>query len=122
MVEVVNADITDLNEIWEDVTTAMINMVIHDIVPHSSCVHFLRSLRKHFPRLQCLVVADMVSMSEDHPTIMPGFDYVHGLQGITPRDYHGTIQVFTEAGYEVVSENPVPNMPNTFVWVVIPKN
>lgn len=119
-VEVVQADITNLNGIWEDVNVAIMNMVFHDITPSSSCVEFLQSLRTHFPRLQRLLVADMVSMSEDSPSIMPGFDYVHGLQGMTPRNYQETMQTFVDAGYSVINETTVPNMPNTFVWVVSP--
>lgn len=119
-VEIIKGDITNLHEVWEDVTTAMINMVFHDITPECSCVKFLQSLRRHFPRLQCLLIADMVSMSEDCPSVMPGFDYVHGLQGMTPRNYQETMQTFVDAGYSVINEVAVPNMPNTFVWVIVP--
>ena len=119
-VEVIKGDVTDLHEVWEDVTFAMMNMVIHDITPNSSCIKFLQSLHRHFPRLQCLIVADMVSVSEDCSSIMPGFDYVHGLQGMTPRNYQETVQTFIDAGYSVINETAVPNMPNTFVWIVAP--
>lgn len=119
-VEIIKGDIANLHEVWEDVTTAMMNMVFHDIAPEKSCVKFLQSLRKHFPRLQCLIIADMVSMSEDCPSVMPGFDYVHGLQGMTPRNYQETMQIFVNAGYSLINEIAVPNMPNTFVWVVVP--
>lgn len=119
-VEIIQGDITDLNEVREDVTAAMTNMVFHDIAPNRSCVQFLQSLRQYFPKLQYLLIADMVAMSEDYPSSMPGFDYVHGLQGITPRNYQETMQVFADAGYSVVNETAVPNMPNTFIWVVSP--
>ncbi len=119
-VEIIKGDITHLHEVWEDVTVAMMNMVFHDLTPKTSCMRFLQSLRRHFPRLQYLLIADMVSMSEDCPSIMPGFDYVHGLQGITPRNYQETRKVFADAGCSVIDETAVPNMPNTFVWVVAP--
>lgn len=49
---------------------------------------------------------------------MPGFDYVHGLQGITPRSYEETIETFIKADFKILKELAVPNMPNTFIWVV----
>jgi hypothetical protein len=66
------------------------------------------------------VVVDIVSLSEKIPTIMPGFDYVHGLQGITPRNYEETLEIFERSGYRVFQEFSVPNMPNTFIWILMP--
>ncbi len=119
-VEIIKGDITNLYGVWEDVTNAMINMVLHDINPEHSCIKFLQSLRRHFPKLQSLLVIDMVSISKDYNVIMPGFDYVHGLQNIVPRNYQETMQIFDNAGYSVIDEQTVPNMPNTFVWVINP--
>lgn len=121
-VEVIKEDIMNLKGIWEDVDIAMISMVYHDITPSQLCVDFLKSLCIHFPRLQCLVVADIVSPSEKLPTIMPGFDYVHGLQGITPRNYEETLQTFTDANFSILKEIAVPNIPNMFIWVIVPRN
>ena len=97
----------------------MISQVYHDI-SFERCIEFLESIHKHFPRLRCLIVIDIVSISENLPSIMPGFDYVHGLQGFTPRNYEETLKTFANANFEVLREMPIPNMPNTFIWVLKP--
>ncbi|MGI0021785.1 MAG: methyltransferase domain-containing protein [Nitrososphaeraceae archaeon] len=117
-VEIIKGDIFNLRGVWEDIEIAMISQVYHDIHPLNRCVKFLNSLSDHFPRLRCLIVADIVSLSESLPSIMPGFDYVHGLQGVTPRSYEETIETFTKAGFNVFKEVAIPNMPNTFIWVI----
>jgi SAM-dependent methyltransferase len=118
--EIICADITKLKGVWEDVEIAMINFVLHDIGSITQSVRFLKSIPRHFPRLRCLIVVDIVSLSEKFPSILPGFDYVHGLQGITPRNYEETLQVFEKAKFRVMNEISVPNMPNTFIWVAQP--
>lgn len=120
LVEVITGDITKLDGVWEDVDAALISMVCHDITPDQNCIEFLKSLKTHFPRLKCLVIVDMVSISEEMPIGLPGFDYVHGLQGTTPRSYKETMKVFSKAGFSCVQEEKIPNLPNTFVWVVTP--
>lgn len=121
-VEVIEGDATALEGIWEDVEVAMMSFVYHDIRSESSCESFLKSLRKHFPRLRLFVVIDIVSISEDLPTIMPGFDYVHGLQGFSPRDYESTVNTFSLGGFKNIQEIKVPNMPNTFIWALKPND
>jgi len=120
-VEIIQGDITNLDGVWEDVDVAMISMVYHDISPSEKCIEFLSSLHKHFPRLQRLLIVDIVSMSETIPTVMPGFDYVHGLQGITPRSYEETLKTFADTNFAVLEEVSVPNMPNMFIWMLKPK-
>ncbi len=119
-VEVVQGDITGLKDIWEDVGSVMMSFVSHDIESSSKCSKILRSFQVNFPRMQCLIIVDIVSLSEKMPTIMPGFDYVHGLQGIVPRNYEETLAVFKKANYLISQEISVPNMPNTFVWILKP--
>lgn len=117
-IEIIQGDVLKLKGIWEDVEIAIISQVYHDIHPSNRCVKFLKSLSYHFPRLRCLIVVDMVSLSENFLSIMPGFDYVHGLQGITPRSYEETIETFAKADFKIFKETAIPNMPNTFIWVI----
>jgi len=70
--------------------------------------------------MQYLLVIDIVSPSETLTSIMPGFDYVHGLQGLTPRNYEETIETFKKAKYEILEELEIKNMPNTFIWILEP--
>lgn len=119
-IEVIQGDITDLNGIWEDVEIVMTSFVFHDIIPADTSKKLLNSLIKHFPRLRCLLVVDIVSFSMDFPNILPGFEYVHGLQGMIPRNYEENLEVFSKGGFKVANEIQVPNMPNTFIWVLEP--
>lgn len=118
-VAIIQADITKLKGIWEDVEVGFIGMVLHDFSENKS-IDFLESLKKHFPRMKCLIIFDIVTMSEDVPTILPGFDYVHGLQGIQPRTYQENLNVFEKAGYNMHKEIEVSHMPNTYIWVLKP--
>jgi hypothetical protein len=117
-VEVIEADITKLDGIWEDVELGIISAVLHDIEPESKCISFLNSLRDHFPRMQGLIVVDIVSMSDAVPTNFPGFDYVHGLQGVSPRTYEETMNLFTKSQFSVRKDIAVPHMPNMYIWVL----
>lgn len=117
-IEVIEADITQLKGVWEDVELGLISIVLHDIEPEEKCISFLTSLKDHFPRMQGLIVVDIVSMSQAVPTNFPGFDYVHGLQGISPRTYEETIRLFAKSQLSIVREVAVPNMPNTYIWVL----
>lgn len=119
-IEIVQGDITNLNEVWEDVDTVTMSFVCHDISSYEMCIRILRSFQNNFPRMKHLIVVDIVSFSEKVPSIMPGFDYVHGLQGMTPRNYEETVEVFKKANYFISNEIQVPNMPNTFIWILKP--
>ena len=114
--EIIQGDILSLDGIWEEVEIVMTSFVYHDI-PTKKTGTFLLSLKKHFPRFRYIIIADIVSPSEDIKSIMPGFDYVHGLQNMSPRHYKATLQTFTDADFRVVQEIYVPNMPNTYIWV-----
>ncbi len=117
-IEVIKGSIKNLKGVWEDVTTSLISFVLHDIDSEKNCEKILRSYKKNFPRMQSLIIIDIVSLSKSIPSIMPGFDYVHGLQGILPRTYEKTIEIFKNANYKILDEIRVPNMPNTFIWVL----
>jgi hypothetical protein len=80
----------------------------------------LASLQSNFPNMRFLIIVDIVSHSKMVPTIMPGFDYVHGLQGFVPRSYEQTHDVFKSSHYEIFDEIAVSNMPNTFIWSLKP--
>lgn len=120
-IEFINSDIRDLNGVWEDVEIVISNFVIHDMNNEKSCKKFLNSIGKRFPRYRCLIISDIVSYSESQPGIMPGFDYVHGLQGFVPRSLEETQKLFRKSGFEILKEEPVLGMNNTFIWVLKPQ-
>ena len=116
-IETVQGDMLQLEGVWEDVEATMINFVYHDF-SLEECSKLFMSIRNSFPRSNYLVIADIVSYSKEAPTILPGFDYVHGLQGVTPRSYEETLDSFKASNLNIVEEHAIPNMPNTFVWVL----
>jgi len=120
--EVHKCDITNLQGIWEDVTILMQSFVLHDIASQDRCISIFSSYKQTFPNMKYFLSIDIISPSKDHPLHMPGFDYVHGLQGITTRNYQETIDLFTKAGYSIFKEYPINEMPNTFLWILYPKN
>ena len=117
-IEFVEGDITKLNGVWEDVEVVLISFVFHDVIGDTEATYFLNSLKIHFPHIRCVVIVDIMSFSEERPTVMPGFDYVHGLQGVTPRSYDETVGIFEKANLSVLDEVHIPNMPNTYMWIL----
>lgn len=117
-IEIINDSIMTLDGIWEDVTIAMISFVLHDISSNVDCAKILQSYKINFPMMKYLIVVDIVSPSDKNPANLPGFDYVHGLQGFFPRNYDETIQTFQKSGYSVEKEIAVQYMPNTYIWVL----
>ncbi len=116
-IEILEGDILNLDGVWEDVEIVMVNFVYHDFSKEKSKA-FLNSLLSHFPRMQFLLVADIVSFSEAKPSILPGFDYVHGLQGFSPRNYEEMVKTFQASDLNLIEEAEVSNMPNTFIWLL----
>ena len=116
-IEIIEGDILDLIGVWEDIKVVMVNFVYHDFSRDKS-ISFLNKLSKHFPRMKYLIITDIVSFSEEKPSILPGFDYVHGLQGISPKNYHEMIETFDGSNFSLDQEITIPNMPNTFIWVL----
>lgn len=119
-IEFVQGNISDLEGVWEDVDVALASYVFHDIIPNEECVKMLSSLRTTFPRLRSLIIVDIVASSLEDQDIMPGFDYVHGLQGVMPRTYSETMSCFSKAQYSIVEKFSVHNMPNTYIWILRP--
>lgn len=113
-------DITNLEGIWEDVVITMQYFVFHDF-NSKKCIDILNSYLSNFPNLRYFYYLDIVSPSPEKNDIMPGFDYVHGLQGICPRTYEETIDMFCRSRFSLVKELSIPGLPNTFLWVLAPE-
>jgi SAM-dependent methyltransferase len=115
--EIIQGDIMCLDGTWEDVEVVFSSFVYHDI-PTNKTKEFLLSLKQHFPRVKHTIIVDIVSPSDDMQSIMHGFDYVHGLQGFSPRNYKEALKTFSDAKLKLTKEIAVPNMPNTYIWVI----
>lgn len=111
-------DITSLEGVWEDVVILMQCFVFHDFNPNELAVKILNSYVKNFPNLKLFFYVDIVSPSESHPNLMPGFDYVHGLMKIKPRTYEETIQMFNQSKFNVAKEISIDSLPNTYLWIL----
>ena len=117
-ISIIQGDISQLKDIWRDVTTLMQCFVFHDFDNDNHCLKILNSYRKHFPNLQHFFFVDIVSASQS--SIMPGFDYVHGLLNIQTRSYKKTINLFSQSKFHILKEIPIKGLPNTFLWKLAP--
>ena len=115
------ADVTNLKGVWEDIVILMQCLVFHDFNPSKSCVKIINSYLDNFPNLKYFFYVDMVAPSNAKDEILPGFDYVHGLLGVSPRTYEETIQMFEQSKYNLVKEVPIKDLPNTYLWLLSPK-
>lgn len=115
-------DIAKLDGVWEDVTVVMQYFVFHDFVKQKECGSILNSYIKNFPNLKCFIYVDVVAPSDTKNQIMPGYDYVHGLLGISTPTYEDTIKLFEQSDYSIIEELAVPDLPNTFAWLLAPKH
>jgi hypothetical protein len=119
-VSVQKGDVMSLKETWPDVEMIMQFFVMHDIAPDERCRRAMDSYIKNFPNVKYFIYADIVAPSQAVQTQLPGFDYVHSLLGIRTKTYEETQQIFEKSKFHVVREISVPNLPNTFIWVLQP--
>lgn len=117
LINIEQADVTNLLNTWDDVEVIMQSFMTHDIVPAIQCVKVLNSYKKNFPNLKYFIIVDIVAPDDHSFSHMPGYDYVHGLLGIETRNYKNTIQTFTDASYEIVDEI-ILSIPNSYIWVL----
>jgi hypothetical protein len=113
-------DISKLHGVWEDVVILMQCHVFHDFTPSKKCINILNSFLTNFPNLKYFFYIDSVAPANDSNEILPGFDYVHGLLGISPRTHEETLQMFDQSNYSLLKEVAIPGLPNTFLWVLSP--
>ncbi len=114
-----HGNIIKLQGIWEDVVVLMQCHVFHDFTPNKACIKLMNSFLKNFPNLRYFFYLDTVAPSDDE--FLPGFDYVHGLLGIQTRTYEETQQMFDESAYEVLKEIKIEGLPNSYLWILAPK-
>ncbi len=121
-ITILQENITLIKEIDFEVEAVMQCHVMHDINPAAYCIKIINTTLKCFPNLKYFFYVDVVSPSEKIKSFMPGFDYVHGLQGIKTRNYEETIQMLKSTNFEICKEMQIPSMPNTFYWLLKSKN
>jgi len=116
------SDVKSLDCVWEDVEILMQCFMTHDISPKEAFLETLESYKKAFPKMKYFMIMDVFSSdsSEKFKKFAPGFDYIHGLQGISTRDYDETINLFKEAGFEVEHDIRSKTFPNTCLWILKP--
>ena len=113
-------DIFNLAGVWEDVVMLVQCHVLHDVTPNEHCASVLNSYLENFPNLKCFFYIDTMAPSITKNEILPGFDYVHGLLNIPTRNYEETIEMFRTSAYRVMKEIPL-EIPNTFIWILAPR-
>jgi hypothetical protein len=117
LISIEQADVSHLKGVWEDVEILMQSFMAHDIAVDDDCIAMLKSYTQHFPNFKYLIIVDIVAPEDDSSSHMPGFDYIHGLQGIETRKYNHMISLFEKAGYQIVQEHHT-GMPNTYLWLL----
>ena len=115
-------DVTKLEEKWKEVEILMQCFMTHDISPNEFCVKTLKSYKDKFTNMRYFLVLDTFSSNtaSNQDTIAPGFDYIHGLQGIPTRTYEETISLYTRAGFSIEREFKSSIFPNTCLWLLKP--
>jgi len=121
-VQICEADITKLHGIWNDVGVLIQVMVMHDFTSENACRTTINSFMHHFPNIKFFLYCDIVAPSRSLRTQLPGFDYIHSLLGIKTRTYEETIKLFKKTKFQITKEIPIIKMPNTFLWVLTPKD
>ncbi|MFZ4100262.1 MAG: class I SAM-dependent methyltransferase [Chlamydiia bacterium] len=120
-VEMIQADIGSLVGCWPDVSLVLQFHVFHDFSIIEDCVRIMRALLERFPSMEYFVYVDSVAPAVGDGSILPGFDYDHGLQGKTMRTRDETLTMFERSLYEVQNEMTIPGLPQTYLWVLKPK-
>jgi len=119
-IQIKQGNITEINDIFEEVELLMQFFVMHDITPTEKCLSILNSYLKNFPNLKYFLYCDIVAPSNQLNTQLPGCDYIHSLIGISLRTYEETTQMFESSGFEVAKEIRIPDLPNTILWILKP--
>lgn len=117
-VEIFHGNITELSVIRKDIQVLMQAFVFHDFNPQNNCVKIINSYKKNFPSLRYFLYIDIMTPSEKHNELFPGFDYIHGLLGIPTRTYEETLDMITASDYFIQKEIKIPKLPNTFMWIL----
>lgn len=115
------ADIINLQGVWKDVVCLIQAFVFHDFTPDNNCIDIMNSYLESFPNLKCFFYIDIMTPSDAKNELFPGFDYVHGLLGTPTRTYEETINMFDQSKYKVLKEVGIPDLPNTFLWILSPQ-
>lgn len=114
------ADVKNLNHIWEEVEILIQCFMTHDISPKQTLLDTFFSYKNAFPNMKYFIILDVFSpdSSEKNKKFAPGFDYIHGLQGISTRNHDDTVNLFAEAGFKIELDIRSKTFPNTCLWVL----
>jgi SAM-dependent methyltransferase len=111
-------DITKIEKIYTDVEILLQAFVMHDC-SDDICKKTLMSYRKTFPNAKLFIYVDAVaSVDFSSNSLLPGFEYIHGLLNIKLRNKKQTLKIFKNSGFEICDEIEIPDYPNCFVWVL----
>jgi len=122
LVNFIVADVRKLNCVWKEVEIVMQCFMTHDISPKKAFLDTFSSYLDAFPNMKYFIVLDVFSSNSSgkNKQFAPGFDYIHGLQGISTRNYEETVSLFTESGFEVELDVRSKTFPNTCLWILQP--
>lgn len=112
-------DITKLNKTYPEVEIVLQSFVMHDITGkkfHDT----VRSFHSTFSNLKMFIYIDAFAPDDSCPTQLPGFDYIHSLLNIKTRTRGETLLLLKKAGFHLIKETLIPELPNCYMWVLTP--
>ncbi len=121
-VRALKQDITQVVGVYEEVVLLMQYMVFHDFTPAQQCQDIMNRYLQNFPNLKYFFYVDIVAPSNSYPEMLPGYDYVHSLMDIPTRTYEETMDLFNATDFKMMKEFSIPDLPNTFFWILVPKH
>jgi hypothetical protein len=111
-------DITKLEGAWEDIVILLQCHVFHDFIVGGQAEKLLDSYLQVFPNMKYFYYIDTVTPSESETKIFPGFDYIHGLQGIRTPTLEETLELFNNSQFSLNQQILIPGLPNTYLWIL----
>ena len=119
-IQIAQGDATKIRKVYKDIEVLTQFFVLHDFSPASKVEQIMNSYLKSFPNLKYFIYCDTVATEIDTTNEHPGFDYIHNLLGIEPMSYSEVIKMFKKSDFSIRKEVPIPNLPNTYAWILIP--
>ncbi|WP_052850392.1 SAM-dependent methyltransferase [Streptomyces avicenniae] len=109
---------------FADVDTVTCVFMGHDLWPQEECVRALRGLREAFPRVERLLLCDVVRTTEapgsDTAIFTLGFEMAHALMGVYLPSLDEWEDAFAEAGWVCETVRPTTTPPNGFLFQLRP--
>lgn len=110
-------DICNINEVYADVEVVLQSFVMHDF-SNSECKKIFNSFKIKFPNAKLFLYVDGVSSDNTNYYQLPGFDYIHSLFGLKPKNFEETSQLLQESNFEILHHESIHGLTNCHIWII----